>query len=142
MQTLTCIDNCQLDRFILKKMLSAFGRPCDINCAGAGHEVIRQLTRNKSLLHQLPDIILLDIYMPGFDAWDFLDRINWLYPTLAKPVEIYILSASGYTADVARAKQYGFVKAFIIKPVTKEVIRQLLNHKKMPFSRFTALEAC
>ena len=142
MQTLTCIDNCELDVFILKKILSGYGIPFNVKSADTGSEVIRKLSKYKTDGSELPDIILLDIYMPGFDAWDFLDRMNWLYPTLAKSVEVYVLSAHKYPNDVERARQYPFVKAFILKPITKQVLLKLIDQKKALFQRFTMLEAC
>ena len=141
MQTLTCIENCELDRFILKKVLSGYGLPFEVKCADTGSEVIRMLSKNKADSGQLPDIILLDIYMRGFDAWDFLDRVNWLYPELAKPIEVYILSASKHLVDVERAQEYSFVKAFMLKPITKELLQKLIRQKKELYNPFALLEA-
>jgi two-component SAPR family response regulator len=91
----------------------------------------------------MPDIILLDIYIPGINVWDFLDRIRWLYPTFPKPVEVYILSAVRYAADVERAKKYWFVKEFMLKPVTKEMIQQLIRKKEAFSNSISMLEtAC
>ena len=79
--------------------------------------------------------------MHDFDAWDFLDRVNWLYPNLAKPIEVYILSASKYPADVERAQQYSFVKAFMLKPITKELLQKLIRQKQTSYNPFALLEA-
>ncbi|MEO6850740.1 MAG: hypothetical protein ABI166_08915, partial [Mucilaginibacter sp.] len=116
MNKLTYIDDCQLDHFILKKILSRFGSPCEVKCTATGNEVFNLLMRYKYDRSKLPDMILLDIYVPEFDCWSFLDKMQLLNPTLVKPIEIYILSASKYHADIERAKQYSCVKAYIHKP--------------------------
>ncbi|MFI5160237.1 MAG: response regulator [Sphingobacteriales bacterium] len=142
MNKLTYIDDCQLDHFILRKILSRYGLPLEIRCTAYGESVLNQLMQQRDEEHNLPDIILLEIaYTPAFDAWDFLDKIKAIYPLMAKPMEVYILSASKYPSDVERLKQYDFVKAFIVKPITKEVLLNLIRQKELLVNNFTMLEA-
>ncbi|MGZ3943653.1 MAG: response regulator [Mucilaginibacter sp.] len=135
MNKLTYIDDCRLDQFIFKKLLSRYGSPVEVECLDTAVEALIQLKRKCLDPAGLPDIILLDIYNPFLDAWNFLDRVQALYPVLAKPVEVYILSASRYPTDVERLKQYDFVKAYIVKPVTREVLEQLVREKESKQSR-------
>jgi CheY-like chemotaxis protein len=142
MNKLTYIDDCQLDHFILRKILSRYGLPLEVRCTGYGDNVLNQLMQQREEEYSLPDIILLDIaYTPAFDAWNFLDKVKAIYPLLAKPVEIYILSASKYPADVDRLKQYDFVKAFILKPITKEVLLKLIRQRELSVDSLAMLEA-
>lgn len=142
MNKLTYIDDCQLDHFILKKILSRFGAQYEVKCTDSGNDVLNLLAQYQAGRSDLPEIILLDIYMPGFDAWDFLDRMELLYPNLTNPVEIYILSASSYGPDIERVKTYNCVKAFILKPITKEVLQKLIRHRVTPMSNFAAIGCC
>lgn len=142
MNKLTYIDDCQLDHFILRKILSRYGLPLEVRCTGYGANVLNQLMQQCEEENSLPDIILLDIaYTPAFDAWDFLDKVRAIYPLLAKSIEVYILSASKYPAEVERLRQYDFVKAFIVKPITKEVLLKLIRQKKLSVSNFVTLES-
>jgi CheY-like chemotaxis protein len=141
MNKLTYLDDCQLDQFILKKILSRFGSSYEVKCTASGNEVITVLSQNRLDKDKLPDIILLDIYMPGFDGWDFLDKMQSIYQTLASPPEVYILSASKYPADIERLKRYSCVKAFILKPITKEVLQKLIRQRESRFTQFSTLEA-
>jgi CheY-like chemotaxis protein len=142
MSKLTYIDDCKLDRFILEKILSRFGSSFEVKCADTGNEVLNQLSQQDGYNDKQPDLILLDIYMPCFDAWDFLDKVELIYPTLNRSLEVYILSASKFPADVERLKNYTCVKAFILKPITKEVLQKLIRHKISPVTQFAILEAC
>ncbi|HWD86921.1 MAG TPA: response regulator [Mucilaginibacter sp.] len=141
MSKLTYIDDCRLDQFILRKLLNRYGFPFEVNCVDTSEEALVELKRQCLRRENLPDIILLDIYNPYLDAWNFLDRIQALYPILAKPVEVFVLSASKYPTDVERLKQYGFVKAYILKPITKEALQQLIYTKEVFQSKFLTLEA-
>ncbi|MBS1524396.1 MAG: response regulator [Bacteroidetes bacterium] len=140
MNQLTYIDDRQLDHFILKKTLSRFGSSYEVKCTSTGAAVQYLLSQYKLDSEKLPDIILIDIYMRDFDAWAFLDDLQAIYPMLVKPVEVYVLSASRYAADVERLKQYGFVKAFILKPITREVLEMLIKQKETHMDRFRILE--
>jgi hypothetical protein len=60
---------------------------------------------------------------------------------LAKSAEVFILSASKYPADVERLKQYDFVKAYIVKPITREALQQLIYAKEVFQGGFFTLEA-
>ena len=126
MSKLTYIDDCQIDQFILRKILTRYGSSCEVRCTDTCIGLLSLLSKRHLDEDEIPDIILLDIYMPGLNAWDFLDRLRWLYPTLPKPINVFILSACKYAVDVDRAKQYHFVKAFMLKPITKEVMQNLI----------------
>ena len=140
MSKLTYIDDCQLDQFILRKILTRYGSSCEVKCTDTCIGVLSLLSQRRLDEDQVPDIILLDIYMPGLNAWDFLDRVKWLYPSLPKPLNVFILSACKFEEDVQRAKQYPFVKAFMLKPITKEVLQKLVLQIESP-DHFELLEA-
>ena len=127
MKKLIFIDDSPLDHFILKRILTKYQLDYVVSCTSSAAEVIVFLEHNQRNFNELPDIILLDLYMPGFDGWDFLDKVKYLYTYLAKPVKIYILSSSVNPEDIERAKQYVCVRSFIFKPITKEVLEKNIN---------------
>ena len=141
MSKLTYIETCPLDQFILRKVLSRYGTSCQVRCTDSSIGVLSLLSSRSLTAKNMPDMIVLDIYNPEINVWDFLDRIKWLYPTFPKPLEIYILSASKFASDVERARKYWFVKAFMLKPVTKEMIIDLINKKQGNTRRFPMLES-
>jgi CheY-like chemotaxis protein len=71
----------------------------------------------------LPDVILLDLNMPGFDGWEFLDHFAALYTSLRKMPSIYIVTSSVDEKDKLRSQSYPYVKGFISKPLTPDIIR-------------------
>jgi len=141
MNKLTYIDYCHLDHFILKKILSRYGLPLEVKCSDSCKEVLDQLVLQRAHKESLPDIIFLDIYSAEFDAWEFLDKVHLLYPAFSKELDIYILSAACYHEDMERLQQYEHVKAFIQKPITKEVLQQLIRQRELPESRFAMIES-
>jgi len=129
MKKLIFIDDSPLDHFILKRILYKFNLAYEVNCTDNGGEVIQFLEQNRLSDNILPDIILLDLYMPQFDGWAFLEKVQQIYPYLSKSVRIYILSSSINPRDIQYAKQFSCVQSFIFKPITREVLERVVDEE-------------
>lgn len=129
MKKLIFIDDSQLDHYILKRILHKYKLAYEVNCTADGEEVIKYLERHKRDKNTLPDVILLDLYMPQFDGWTFLEKVQGLYQQLSKPIKIYILSASINPKDIDRAKRFPVVKSFVFKPITKNALERLVDEE-------------
>jgi CheY-like chemotaxis protein len=86
-----------------------------------GEVVLDYLEEKGSESQSLPDYIFIDLYMPLFDGWDFLNRFQNIYKSLKKNIKIYIVSSSVDPRDVDRSKLYTFDTTFITKPVMKNI---------------------
>lgn len=86
-----------------------------------GELVLDYLEEKKSESKSLPDYIFIDLYMPLFNGWDFLNRFQNIYTSLKKNIKIYIVSSSVDPRDIDRSKLYPFDTTFISKPVMKDV---------------------
>ena|SRR5579872_1647405 len=129
MKKLIFIDDSPLDHFILKRILYKYNLAYEVNCTNNGEEVIRFLEQNRLSKNILPDIILLDLYMPQFDGWAFLEQVQEIFPYLSKPLRIYILSSSINPQDIQLAKQFSCVQSFIFKPITREVLERVVEEE-------------
>lgn len=86
---------------------------------------IERLTALAGDVLVLPDIILLDIYMPVTTGWDFLEFFNDIKSSLPKQIHLYVISSSIHPSDRQRAAQYSNVIDYLQKPITLEMIAQL-----------------
>lgn len=60
-----------------------------------------------------PDLIMLDLNMPGMNGWDFLEHAS----SIKKLPPIVVLTSSIDPRDRSRAFDYKCVKDFLVKPV-------------------------
>jgi len=71
--------------------------------------------------------VFLDINMPVMSGWDFLEEFNKFSDICKDNIQIYIVSSTVNPADHRRAEQDPDVAGLIIKPLTRDVVRRLLN---------------
>jgi response regulator RpfG family c-di-GMP phosphodiesterase len=83
------------------------------------------LKENKDVAFKLPDLILLDINMPGMNGWEFLKEYNLLAKELQSKVVIIMLTTSENSDDIRNAKSENYVSDFITKPMTKDVMNKI-----------------
>lgn len=87
---------------------------------------IDYLLHHKNSIEHLPDVILLDIYMPELDGWGFLEEYGKIKQNLTKKIDIYIISSSAHPRDMTKAQDFPEVIAYLQKPVTKEQLKALV----------------
>ena len=72
------------------------------------------------------NILLLDINMPIWSGWDFVDHFDKLGEKIKKRFKIYMLSSSIDNNDKLRAAENKNVADYIEKPLTEEKVSSLL----------------
>jgi DNA-binding response OmpR family regulator len=70
-----------------------------------------------------PDIILLDIMMPGMDGWEVLSRLSQEETT--KGIPVIIFTAKEYSNGSALARSKG-ASDYIAKPFEPEALHKLI----------------
>lgn len=74
-----------------------------------------------------PDVIIIDLNMPVLDGWGVLEEFKGI--NIQKyDIDIYVMSSSISPYDIEKVMQYSFVKNYLVKPLSEEQIKQILNH--------------
>lgn len=127
LKTLTIVDDDDISVFLTTKIIEQTNLVDLIKVFGNGLDAINFLKENKNNVDALPDIILLDLSMPIMNGWQFLEEYNKLNPTIGKKITIYICSSSISPDDITRAKTISEVSDYIIKPITKDKLIDLIK---------------
>lgn len=126
-KTLTLVDDDDVFVFLTTKAIEQTNLVDLIKVFGNGLDAINFLKENKNNVDALPEIILLDLSMPIMNGWQFLEEYTKLNPTIGKKITIYICSSSISPDDVTRAKSISEVSDYIIKPITKDKLIDLIK---------------
>ena len=116
-KTILCVDDVPQNLELLGSLLEGRYR---IKVAISGERALQILTSA-----ELPDLILLDVVMPGLSGWDVCRAIK-ADPRLAG-IPVVFLTAKADEEDVQAGLQLG-AAAFIAKPVLPETLRALVEN--------------
>lgn len=72
-------------------------------------------------------LLFLDINMPGWSGWVFLENFERLDEEVKKKFRIYMLSSSVDPLDKERARTNKNVVDFVVKPLTKTKVLSILG---------------
>lgn len=96
------------------------------------------LEQNKTNIEQIPDVIFLDLNLPGMTGWDFLETLGHFIGFYKTP-RIVILSVSENESDIRKSKSNCYVSDYVSKPLIQSTVARLLtqfNEEKPEFIIF------
>lgn len=108
------------DKFLLNMYSLKFTKNnFQVDSAVSGEEALAKIKEGYN-----PDIILLDIVMPGMDGFEVLDNLK--KNNIAPNAMIIMLTNQGQLADIEKAKTFG-INGYIIKATTipSEVVQEV-----------------
>lgn len=74
-----------------------------------------------------PELILLDINMPGMNGWEFLEAYKELEDHLKATVVVVMLTTSLNPKDQEKAKEAGVLSSFENKPLSKKKMADIIT---------------
>lgn len=100
-----------------------------VSCYSFAGDALDFMVENKKNPELLPDVILLDLNMPVINGWDFLHTYVQLESALDKVADVYIVSSSVDENDKLHTLQYPFVKGFMSKPISTDLLNSYFQKK-------------
>ncbi|MGF1534190.1 MAG: response regulator [Bernardetiaceae bacterium] len=124
------IDDNEIDNLINQKMIEASGICEKIYLHAGAKSAIEFLKNVEKIIDDidkniLPSIIFLDIDMPLMDGFQFLEQFNTLSVRTREHCQIVMLTSSINPQDVNKAKKFDFVKKYLNKPLTQNMLQAL-----------------
>jgi CheY-like chemotaxis protein len=121
------VDDNHDDNFFHEREIKKNNHATIVITKNTGLEALEYLKSKKDITQVQPDLIFLDINMPGMNGWEFLKEYNRLDKKLQSQVIIIMLTTSDNPDDEARSKTWNFVSDYLTKPLTKEILEVIVN---------------
>lgn len=121
------VDDDESTNFLHKIILEESDAVKNIEIVETARDALTLLECREPSNCQHPELIFLDLNMPGMDGWDFLKRFTELDDEAKSSSLIYILTTSVNPDDRKRADSIKEVTGFQNKPLTGEVVREILG---------------
>ena len=112
-----------------RRLLRTFCKKAGLNVVAEAQTAIQGL-KDLEKMHEIPDLILSDIMMPGMDGYEFARKVR---SNNFKGMKLIAVSSDAMPGSAKEAKDAGF-DAFITKPVTERgvinVMKTVLGDKR------------
>lgn len=119
------IDDNQIDLYIATKLLKNNHFANEILTYNAAMKALHYLKEHSQQRESLPQVILVDIYMPEMSGFEFMEAYEKLPETFKRDCKVYIVSSSIDSKDIIRANEDKNVIAFREKPLTKAFLDEI-----------------
>lgn len=128
MKQLNCImliDDNKIDNFFHERVIRKNNAAAEIIAMESGQAALDHIKAGDALPQ--PELIFLDINMPGMDGWEFIQHYKELDESLQKAMIVVMLTTSDNPDDIARARTQGILADFKSKPLTGEMLENVIN---------------
>lgn len=120
------IDDDVYNNKVIHKLILSVNKDAECTFYENSYSGLEYLKSLDSKSGNWPDIIFLDVQMPVFDGWDFLDMFQSLSKKASKESKIYVLTSSKDFDTKIKMAQYPFLKGIIHKPITVTELSDIL----------------
>ena len=128
--TILIVDDVYENLFILKKILEEID--CEIIMASGASQALAEM------VDKIPDLILLDIMMPGMDGFELCEKLKATPKT--EDIPVIFLTAKTQSEDCAKGFQIGAVD-YVTKPFKAvELLARALTQLELKAARDAIIE--
>jgi len=124
-ESVMIIDDNLIDLYIASRMITKNNFGKKVLQYSSAIEALKYLQENQDNISQLPEVIFVDIYMPGMSGFEFMKEYDKLSTPLKDLCKVFIISSSIDEQDLNCANNDKNIVAMKEKPITKEFLNDL-----------------
>lgn len=125
MKHVLLIDDDEIASYIAKHTITKSNMAQKISVQSSAIDALKFIGTLKNDHGEFPDTIFLDIQMPEMDGFGFLEEFKKFSKAIHDQCKIIMLTSSNHQKDIDRSFQYPFVKKFLTKPLTLNMLEDL-----------------
>jgi CheY-like chemotaxis protein len=120
-KTCLLIDDNYIDNFVTRRILESSNFAEHVVVSQSATEAIDSLRSG----NVKPEVIFLDIRMPGMGGFEFLQEYDKIDIEGKKDVKIFMLSSSLDPTDMRKSGNNKYITQFIHKPLTQKALDEI-----------------
>jgi CheY-like chemotaxis protein len=122
LKNILLIDDNFNDNFFHERAIKKVDPTITVIAKNSGPDALEYLKSKQNLK---PDLILLDINMPGMNGWDFLQKYILLDKEAQSDAPIMMLTTSENPDDIKKVQSFSILADYFSKPLTKEIMEDI-----------------
>jgi CheY-like chemotaxis protein len=120
------VDDSEADNYLHRRSLQKSQFAEQIEVRYSAEEALTYLSTPVAGHYPCPDLILLDVNMPGMNGWEFIEAYAQLPPAQQGHALMVMVSTSLNPEDQTWASQNSFISGFLPKPLDAHRLAELL----------------
>ncbi len=119
------IDDSEIDVLVNRRLMELTHFASHVTIISTAEEAVDFLKNEVMNEAQAPELILLDMHLPGMDGYDFIETFKTLPDFILNKTKIVVLSVFQKQEKLERVLQNKFIFGQLEKPLTQDSLRQL-----------------
>lgn len=116
------VDDDPIQQKVISLLLKSIMTYPEISYSNNGKEALAYFNNESTI-----DYAFIDLHMPVMDGWELLKILETRVTPETTSPKIFVLSSTISPEEIDRVHRFKTVNEFIIKPLTKEILSQILS---------------
>ena len=125
--TIALVDDNDIDLMIGERLISVVNPDINVETFSSGEALLLRLASKNHMCLAQKMIFFIDIYMPQMNGFEVVERAKKITQKNGCKVDFYLLSATIDDIDLKKIKKHPDVTGFIGKPITANVLDELVK---------------
>lgn len=124
------IDDSEIDVLVHRRLMELMHFASHVTISSTAEEAIDFLRNEARNAEEAPELILLDMHLPGMSGMDFINVFKSLPPYILDKTKIVLLSAFQKQEELEKIMENKFITGQLEKPLTQDSLRKLAAWKE------------
>lgn len=125
------IEDSEIDVLVNRRLMELMNFSAHVTITSTAEEAIDFLRHEVTSEAEAPDLILLDMHLPGMSGFDFMEIFNSLPGYVRNKTRIVVLSVFQKQEEIDRLAGYKYVLGQIEKPLSQESLKKIVGWKEL-----------
>jgi len=124
------IDDSEIDVLVSRRLMELTHFASHVTITSTAEEAVDFLKNEVTNAPEAPEVILLDMHLPGMSGFDFIKEFKTLPGFILEKTKVIVLSAFQKQDEIDKLFENKFITGQLDKPLTQESLKKLVALKE------------